>query len=169
MAFSVGKLILVFSLLVSAIMGDTVQATESYTWYFIRHAEKTTEQSDPVLSERGQQRAQQLAKQLEASGVKAIYSTGYKRTEQTAQPLADQLGLPINRYAAGDPQSLLLQLQQAQHTSLIVGHSNTIPALVRLAGGTADDLSEDDYGDLFVLELQQGSLVNYYQVRVELP
>ena len=37
--------------------------------------------------------------------------------------------------------------------TVIVGHSNTIPALVGLAGGDADDLTEQQYSDAFVLEL----------------
>lgn len=146
---------------------NSAMATETYSWYFVRHAEKTAEKVDPQLSEAGHQRAQLLAEMLAESGIKAIYATAYQRTQQTAAPLAQQLQLGVQTYAAGEPEQLLEQLQQAQQTSLIVGHSNTIPALVRLAGGQAEDLTEQQYGDLFILQLTDGTVISQRHQRVE--
>lgn len=157
------------AVLFSLVIGDQAMATERYTWYFVRHAEKTAEKTDPVLSERGQQRAEQLAALLADSGITAIYSTSYRRTQQTAQPLSARLAIAVENYAANAPLQLIERLQQRQQSSLIVGHSNTIPALVRLAGGQADDLSEQQYGDIFVLEFSHGQLVGMRQLRAELP
>lgn len=157
------------AMLFSLLMGTPVMATESYTWYFVRHAEKTHDKNDPALSTVGQQRALQLAEQVADAGIVAIYSTPYQRTQQTAQPLAERLNITVESYAASAPERLLQLLQQRQQTSLIVGHSNTIPALVRLAGGQANDLTEQQYGDIFVLEFSHGQLTTMRQMRVELP
>ena len=157
------------SLLATIIMGPAVMANERYTWYFVRHAEKGPEKTDPELSAIGQQRAEQLAKLLIDSDLAAIYSTPYKRTQQTAQPLAQQLDIKVESYAARASEQLLELLQQRQQNSLIVGHSNTIPALVRLAGGHAEDLTEQHYGDMFVIEFQHGQITANYHRRVELP
>lgn len=142
-------------------------ANETYTWYFVRHAEKAPEKVDPQLSEAGQQRAQLLAAMLVKSGIEAIYATPYQRTQQTAKPLAKQLQLPVKTYPAGEPQQLLSQLVLARQTSLIVGHSNTIPALVRLAGGQAEDLTEQQYGDIFILHFSRGELTAQNHQRME--
>lgn len=162
-------LLTIVGLLASTAIGTRVMASESYTWYFVRHAEKTADKTDPPLSEQGRQRAGQLAKLLADSNVAAIYSTPYQRTQQTAQPLAEQMGIGVTTYAASAAEDLVELLQQRQQNSLIVGHSNTIPALVRLAGGNAEDLTEQQYGDLFIIELRDGQVTAHRQQRVELP
>ena len=73
------------------------------TMIFVRHAEKALiPVDDPGLSPEGQLRAAELARQLVdadvVAGIDAIYSTPYRRTVETAQPIADALGLPINTY-----------------------------------------------------------------------
>ncbi len=74
------------------------------TMIFVRHAEKALiPVGDPGLTEAGQRRAAELARQLVdadvIAGIDAIYSTDYRRTVETAQPIADALGLPIHRYS----------------------------------------------------------------------
>ncbi len=71
------------------------------TIIFVRHAEQTShEEADPSLSEAGQRRVAELTRQLAdadvVAGIDAIYSTALKRATETAEPLADRLGLPIN-------------------------------------------------------------------------
>jgi hypothetical protein len=75
-----------------------LQATT--TVIFVRHAEKAlVPTDDPGLNEAGKRRAAELARQLVdadvVAGVDAIYSTAYRRTEETVQPVATALGLPI--------------------------------------------------------------------------
>ena len=154
---------------VSMLMVHSAKAENNYTWYFVRHAEKMPTKDDPELSPRGQQRAQQLALWLNDRAIEAIYSTPFRRTEQTAAMVASQTGVAIEFYSAAAPEQLIANLRKRQQTSLIVGHSNTIPALVRLAGGKAYDLSEQDYGDIFVVELRQGAVIASHQHQVELP
>src|ERR1044071_2972996 len=70
---------------------DDFKAT---TVVLVRHAEKAADpREDPPLLESGNTRAQELARILEPVGIKAIYTSQFLRTKQTAEPLAKQLGI----------------------------------------------------------------------------
>lgn len=129
---------------------EPVKANE-FTLYFARHAEKEAAASNPGLNVQGQLRAQQLADILEQAGIQAVLSTDFNRTRETAAPLAARLRLDTETYPAKDNEGLVRRLLEDKKTVLVVGHSNTIPELVRLAGGQAPDLTERDYGDIFQL------------------
>ncbi|MGQ4275622.1 SixA phosphatase family protein [Pseudidiomarina sp. E22-M8] len=129
---------------------------QDFSIIVVRHAEKAVAESDPPLSEKGQCRAQALAELLSKVKISAIYSTAYKRTEQTVQPLAEQLGLEVETYGAGGGANLAGQLRDAQQTVLVVGHSNTVPAIVRALKVEVEDLTEQDYGDVFLVQFREG-------------
>ena len=59
------------------------------TYYLVRHAEKTTDKSDPSLTQQGQKRAKDLAQRLSKLPLTEIYSSDYIRTRDTAVPTAD--------------------------------------------------------------------------------
>ncbi|WP_258806596.1 histidine phosphatase family protein [Pseudidiomarina sp. CB1] len=139
---------------VCAVLGGSSTMANEFTVYVVRHAEKAQAESDPPLSEQGVQRAQTLAGMLQKAQIKAIYSTPYQRTQQTAQPLAKLLGITVQTYHPATARELVEQLKQAGENALVVGHSNTVPALVRSLGGHSEDLTERDYGDLFQLTLR---------------
>lgn len=127
--------IILFSLLFMAMA--SLQAQESVdkttTFFLIRHAEKVRENpadKNPDLNERGFQRAENWKKVLQHISFDAIYSTNYKRTLKTAEPIAKKLNLAPIIY---DPQKVdfeLFKLENAGKNVLIVGHSNTIPQFV---------------------------------------
>src|SRR3954452_18283038 len=50
---------------------------------------------DVHLNDRGKQQAQQLAEALCKAPLKAIYSSPLERAVETAEPLAAELGLPV--------------------------------------------------------------------------
>ncbi|MFT4938014.1 MAG: broad specificity phosphatase PhoE [Paraglaciecola sp.] len=129
---------------------------EDKTWYFVRHFEK--QQGDnPELTEVGKKRAHQLAAFFADIPLSQIYSTDYKRTQQTAASVADKLGLTVHLY---DPRQLAEFAQKLRLSTnvLIVGHSNTTPELITIMGGTAPVISESDYGQLFVLSVSEGDI-----------
>jgi len=131
-------------------VGDTMAASAtSQTIYIFRHAEKVADKPDPELSEKGLLRAIKLADALQQRGIQQVYATKYKRTQLTAKPLADRLALTVETYPAGDASQLIEQVRRQGKTTLIIGHSNMVPDLVRAAGGEAPELTEKDYGDLF--------------------
>ncbi|HEY1253103.1 MAG TPA: phosphoglycerate mutase family protein [Thermoanaerobaculia bacterium] len=125
--------------------------------FVVRHAEKVSS-SDERLSEAGQQRAVRLAKMLMDAGVSAIYSTDTPRTRGTVQPLADALKLQVQIYDVGsqkvDAKAFARRLRQ-QHVDqvvLVVGHSNTVPEILRALGCQESvTIGPDEYDDLFVV------------------
>lgn len=146
-------LALIVALLVPA--GDAgAQGTEAVV-YLVRHAEKVDDGSDdPPLSTEGRARADQLARMLGAAGITAVYTTPYARTRATAEPVARAAGVPVEEYSAEDPQAVVERLRQRGGTLLVVGHSNTLPGLVRLLGGNpGGPISEEEYGRLYQLTL----------------
>ena len=132
-------------------------ATPPTVVLLVRHAEKATGE-DPVLTPAGEQRAQALAHVLKDSGVKAIYTTPYRRTQATAAPVAAQLGLTVTVRDADEKtaDAFIRELVRAHagSTVLVVGHSNTLPALARALTGVAVPLiSERTYDTLLVATL----------------
>jgi imidazolonepropionase-like amidohydrolase len=120
--------------------------------YVMRHLHKG-EGDDPPLSAEGRANAERLAALLAADPPAAIYVTPYRRTRETAAPLAAKLGLTPKVYDPRDNKALIEQVAKEKGTVLIVGHSNTVPAIVAdLGGARPADLGEGDYGDLFLVE-----------------
>lgn len=124
----------------------------------VRHAEKAaTPASDPGLTPAGARRALALADSLEAMPLAAIYATPYQRTQLTAEPAARANGLTVTvRPADETAQSLARELRQrhAGQAVLVVGHSNTVPALVHaLTGITVAPIDDAEYGRRFTITL----------------
>ena len=105
------------------------------TIYLVRHAEKQHEGADPELTACGKARAQALAELLAEEPLSAVYATPYQRTQQTAAAVAMQQQLKVSLYDPREPSLLKEQLAQATGPVLVVGHSNTVPALVTLLSG----------------------------------
>jgi len=54
--------------------------------------------------------------------------------------------------AAKDPDPLIAQVRKLKTNVLIVGHSNTIPDLIKKLGVTTEiKIGDDDYDDLFLV------------------
>src|SRR5882762_9901737 len=68
------------------------------TVILVRHGEKVIDpnNADALLTPAGQARAQELIHVLGNAGITAIYATQVTRTQQTAKPIADRLGLQTN-------------------------------------------------------------------------
>jgi broad specificity phosphatase PhoE len=147
------------------LLGAARAAAADQVIFFVRHAEKAPSPppapaqpshsmlgDDPPLSPAGEQRAAKLAATLAHSGITAIYTTEFKRTRQTAAPLAAALKLTPVMSAAKDPAPLVAALKKAQGAVLVVGHSNTVPDLMRQLGVSEPvTIGDDDYDNLFVV------------------
>ena len=127
----------------------------------IRHAEKAADQgSDPSLAEAGQQRARSLIEAVGDAAVTAIYSSQFKRTQETVAPLAAHLGLAVTTVAISRDNlatypTLLADQILAEHrgeTVVVVNHSNTVPLIVEALGGTpVPEIPESEYDHFFVV------------------
>ncbi|WP_196140738.1 phosphoglycerate mutase family protein [Aliikangiella sp. G2MR2-5] len=131
----------------------------TFTLYFVRHAEKANEpKTDPELTVQGHERAKNLATMLSKTALSKIYSTRYQRTLQTAAVSADIKALVVTHYDPRQLKEFADKLLQDKVSALVVGHSNTTPTLIRLIGGKAENIDESRYGDLFQLIIDKSSL-----------
>ena len=135
-------------------------AVENHSIYVVRHAEKQADMEDPSLTACGKYRAKQLANLLSQAKVTKIYSTSYRRTRETAAPLAQQQQIAVQNYNPRHLEQLALQLQQRQENVLVVGHSNTTPQLVSLlTKQKITPLTESDYQQLYQVQFVNQQVV----------
>ena len=132
------------------------------TVIFVRHAEKAaTPADDPGLTLAGKQRAAELARQLVdadvVAGVDAIYSTSFRRTEETVQPVATALNLPITSYDASNTETIMDEIVREHEGEivLVVGHSNTVPALIGNMGASkkVPEIDENEYDNIYIVSI----------------
>lgn len=128
------------------------------TFILLRHAEKDMKQStnDPDLSEAGKKRAERLASMLDKTNVTAVYSSDYKRTRQTVQPLAQRKGLVVQTYIPNKEDDIdRILATNTGGTVVVAGHSNTIPQFVNyLLGEPKYHTFEDgEYGNLLIVSV----------------
>jgi len=144
-------LIVAMSMLASVVASGAALAEPSAI-YLVRHAEKGTDAKDPSLTPRGLARAGNIAAILGQAGITAIFSTPTARTQQTAAPLAQRLGVTVQLYDPRAPLALVEQVKALHGAVLVVGHSNTLPELVRMFGGAPGaDIGDDEYARLYQL------------------
>ncbi len=129
------------------------------TLFIVRHAEKVDDGTkDPPLADEGHARAEALARLLRDAGLNAVYATPYRRTQETAARLAEQLNLHVTTYEAQG--AALADTLRSRHTGqqvLVVGHSNTVPMLLNALLGAEryQQLGEMEYDALFVVTLAE--------------
>jgi len=145
----------IFSMLVLVLLAHALSpAAAAQQVYVVRHGEKLDDSKDPVLSPAGEARAGRLAQMLAASGVKTIYVTQYRRTALLAAPLARTLDITPDIMPAGDTAALVKKIKShgPDDIVLVVGHSNTVPEVLKGLGYAGDiRIEETDFDNLFVL------------------
>ncbi|MDQ1593244.1 MAG: hypothetical protein QOG71_3871 [Pyrinomonadaceae bacterium] len=126
------------------------------TVFVVRHAERdesNPNDRDPHLTEAGRARAQALAHVLGSAGVRAVYTSTFVRTQETAQPLASLKALqPVRLDQAAQLRQDILS-RHAGKVVLVVGHSDTGPELIRLLGGGGFRIGEREFDRLFVVQV----------------
>lgn len=129
----------------------------------VRHAEKgTTPANDPPLSEAGAARAHALAVALADAHIDAVIATPTARTQETARAVAQPRGLAVETVALGTREAHVRAVadavrRHAGQTVLVVGHSNTVAAIVTALGGPPmADLCDEQYSMLFTLVIGAG-------------
>jgi len=122
------------------------------TYYLIRHAEKDRSTTDnPSLMAKGKNRATHWATYFSTIPLDAVYSTDYNRTKETAAPTAKEKSLTIQLYNPDSLYDAAFQQETKGKTVLIVGHSNTTPALVNTIIGERkhQQISDTENGMLY--------------------
>lgn len=139
------------------------------TFIVVRHAEKQADGEDPALAAAGHLRAQALADALRGQPLDAVYATRYRRARDTAAPTAHAHALELREYdAAGAAADFAAALRRDHPTGtvLVVGHSNTVPAIVAaLCGCTVAAIDESTYGGRYDVTVAPGGGASLAQGR----
>lgn len=146
-----GALLLVAALAAPAFAQSTI--------FIVRHAERADDggqmdmkAKDPDLSDAGHARARRLAEVLRSAGIEHVYASEYKRTQQTAAPLAEADHLKIETVPAKNVDELVRRVLAEHGPTLVVGHSDTIPDILKALGVSQEvDIGDMEYDNLFVV------------------
>lgn len=134
-------------------------AAQSTTVILVRHAEKAAQPAnDPGLTPEGEQRARDLAQVARDAGVTAVITTQFARTRATAEPLLKSLGgTPEVVDARGATHAQDVAAAVRKHLGqvvLVVGHSNTIPAIIAALGAPQPPpICDPEYDNLYIVTL----------------
>jgi probable phosphoglycerate mutase len=139
--------------------------------FLVRHGEKVDHSRDPELSSAGYVRAATLAQLLRSVELDHIHSTDYIRTRKTAEPSAATTGLEIELYDPSDLKGFVAELKHSGGRHLVVGHSNTTPALVELLGGeSGPEINEaTEYDRLYMVTIGSNGEVSSVLLRYGIP
>ena len=130
--------------------------------FVVRHAERVSEAAD-ALSEAGKQRAACLAATLKSTRLKLVITSEFKRTQQTGTATADEFNLQVDATKADDFAGIAEKARAAAKTGdvLVVGHSNTVPQIVKALTDVDVTVGSTEYDDLFVIDGKSVAELHY--------
>jgi broad specificity phosphatase PhoE len=132
------------------------------TVVFVRHAdidEPMSSNVDTPLNASGRARAEDLAAHLQSfdvtGSVNAIYADPTRRTQQTAEPLAELISIPIDIADHDEVVGFMRRVlrEHKREIILVVTHRNDIAPLIEELHGSKKiaEIGADDYDDVFVV------------------
>jgi len=120
--------------------------------FLLRHAET---QVDSTLSKKGKERAIKLAHMLKNQKIEEIIVSSEKRTQQTAQILAEQKNInPRKITMSHEIKNFILSKKNENDNILIVSHSNIIPLVAFELRAPSIYIKHDNYSNLFIITLE---------------
>jgi phosphohistidine phosphatase SixA len=128
------------------------------TVFFVRHADKVSDETDAPLSGAGHRRAECLANTLADAQIEQIFTSDLQRTQQTAAPLAEKLHLRPVAIPLSRPDELIEAIRSsvAAHV-LVVWHDATLPKVMRALGAPdITPIAHTEYDRFFILTLSRG-------------
>jgi broad specificity phosphatase PhoE len=167
---------LVVGVIALAVATWAVLAASTTVIVVVRHAEKTSDAGpDPALSPAGVERAARLAALFAgapgAHGLDAIFVTQWRRTGETARPLATASGIPVITLPAEDVDTLSQRIldEYRGRRVLVIGHADSVPELVRrlARGSTVASPAADEYGTAYIVAVPRWGRPNV--LRLSLP
>jgi phosphohistidine phosphatase SixA len=135
--------------------------------YLVRHAERADQSSDSPLSSAGEARAASLARLLRDAGITHIFTTDLRRTIQTAAPLAAAIHVTPRQLPAADVAASLTALRSLAPTdrALVVGHSNTVPAILSGLGIPNIAIADSEHDNLFIVSPRAAAAPMFLRLR----
>jgi len=125
------------------------------TVFFVRHADKASDETDAPLSEAGRQRAVCLANMLSDAHIEQIFTSDLQRTQQTAAPVAEKLHINPIAIPLSQPSRLIEAIRSSKASNvLVVWHDQTLPKILRSLGAPEiTPIAHTEYDRFFILTL----------------
>jgi phosphohistidine phosphatase SixA len=128
------------------------------TIFFVRHADKVSDDTDASLSDAGHRRAACLANTLADAHIEQIFTSDLQRTQQTASPLAEKLHLKPVAIPLSQPEKLIEAIRSGKAENvLVVWHDQTLPGILRALGAPEiTPIAHTEYDRFLILTLAAG-------------
>lgn len=132
------------------------------TVIFTRYADLEPGEGDNRgLSDAGRARAEELARVVGdvdvVAGVDAIFATQYRYAQETAEPVARRLHLPVQVVDVNDVEGLLGKIlkEYKGKVVLVVTHTGPLPVLIRELHGSkkVPALGEAEHDNLYIVSI----------------
>jgi broad specificity phosphatase PhoE len=142
-----------FCLFLASTFASGAHAQNVRTIFFVRHADKVSDDTDALLSDAGHRRAECLAKTLADAHIQQIYTSDLQRTQQTAAPLAAQLHLKPVAIPLSKVDDLIEAVRSEKAANvLVVWHDATLPKILRALGAPEiPPIAHTEYDRFFIL------------------
>ena len=144
---------------------DVYAQKRKITIILVRHAEKDASDptsANPQLSAEGKKRAERFARLIKKYKPRRIYATNYLRAAQTAEPIANLRKIPVQTYDAGKLAELVTEITSFKkgRRIIVVGHSNTTPALANLLikENKYKQMPDTEYGKIWIIRMKKGKV-----------
>jgi phosphohistidine phosphatase SixA len=126
------------------------------TIFLVRHADKTSDDTDAPLNDAGRRRAQCLANTLADAHIGQIFTSDLQRTQQTAAPLAEKLHVKPEAIPLARPDQLVKAIRSGKAANvLVVWHDATLPRVLRALGAPEiTPIAHTEYDRFFILTLK---------------
>lgn len=121
--------------------------------FVMRHAEAAGSQQDPPLSAVGRDRAIRVGRMLRSVRPQRVLHTATSRSQETAAEISRIVGVGAGSYDVSDPEPVVRRMIDGGGVWMLIGHSNTVPDLVRRLGGDAgtDAIPDSVYDRIFMV------------------
>jgi broad specificity phosphatase PhoE len=144
----------------------------------VRYAELAdSELVNPGLSTAGQLRAEELVRVLGdvdvVAGVDAIFATRFRNSQETAEPIAKHLNLPVQVVDAEDISGLTERMlaDYKGRIVLVVTDPDALPALIAELHGSKKlpPIAEAEHDNLYIVSIPWYGKVKTLRLRYGLP
>ena len=148
------------------------------TVIFVRYANVDGgEDANPGLSPAGRRRAAELARILGdvdvVAGVDAIFATQYRNSQETAEPLAQKLQLPVQVVDSTNIRGLADMILQEYKGKivLVVTDRDAIPQLIRRFQGSkkVPPMADTEHDNLYIVSIPWYGKVKTLRLRFGVP
>jgi broad specificity phosphatase PhoE len=154
------------------------ESQSTTTVVFARYAEILDQgEENPGLSPAGQQRSRELARIVGmidvVSGIDAIFATQYRSTQETAEPLAEEMQIPVQVVDSNNVRGLVQMILKEYKGKivLVITDEEALPRLIRKFHGSKRlaPITEHEHDNLYLVSIPWYGKVKTLQLKYGVP